>query len=114
MRVLVVDDNEDNVCIMESLLKNSGYDVFSSIDGEDALERLKCEKIDLIISDILMPKMDGFQLCRRCKNDKKLRQTPFIFYTSTYTSKGDEEFAARLAADRYVRKPVDVNELLAS
>ena len=68
-------------------------------DGVEALSRLKEKPIDMIVSNILMLKMDGFQLCRECKKDISLKKIPFIFYTATYIDKKDEEFALSLGAE---------------
>jgi PAS domain S-box-containing protein len=105
MKILAVDDNEENLYLMEVMLKSRGYDVILSRDGVEALEKLQENSVDLIISDILMPKMDGYKLCREIKKDESLKDIPFVFYTATYTSKADEEFALSLGADRFIIKP---------
>lgn len=107
MRILVVDDIEENLYLLETLLKGSGYEVVTAKDGVEALSRLKEESIDMIVSDILMPRMDGFQLCRECKKYESLKKIPFIFYTATYTEKKDEEFALSLGAEKFIVKPVE-------
>jgi two-component sensor histidine kinase len=81
-------------------------------EGKDALEKLRTESVDLIISDILMPVMDGFQLCQEVKTNDKLKNIPFIFYTATYTDKKDEELALMLGASKFIRKPVERDELI--
>ncbi len=107
MRILIVDDIEENLYLLETLLKGNGYKVVTAKDGVEALSRLKEESIDMIVSDILMPRMDGFQLCRECRKDDSLKKIPFIFYTATYTEKKDEEFALGLGAEKFIVKPVE-------
>lgn len=112
MRVLVVDDKKENIYLLETMLRGSGYEVVSAVNGMEALERLHAEAFDMVISDILMPVMDGFQLCRECKEDNNLRDIPFVFYTATYTDVQDEKLALRLGAERFIRKPVEPDEFL--
>ena len=112
MRILIVDDAAVNLYILEMLLKGSNYEVVSAVDGMEALERLREGTFDMIISDILMPRMDGFQLCRECRNDPALQEIPFVFYTSTYTEPKDKEFALSLGADRFIVKPMESKAFL--
>ena len=112
MNILIVEDNDESRYLLESLLKGRGYDVISATNGVEALERLKKERFEMIISDILMPNMDGFRLCRKCKSDDTLRKIPFVFYTATYTDKKDEEFALSLGAEKFIVKPVEPDKFL--
>jgi CheY-like chemotaxis protein len=113
MKILIVDDSPENVYLLESLLKGNGYEVSTAVNGEAALEKLKQAPPTLIISDILMPKMDGFQLCRAVKADSALKNIPFIFYTATYTTEQDKDFALSLGASRFILKPTDPGEFIA-
>ena len=112
-KVLIVDDKLENLYLLEMILKGNGYLVIQAINGVEALIIARKEIPDLIISDILMPVMDGFNLCREIKKDKRLCAIPFIFYTATYTDPKDEEFALSLGADRFLLKPQDPDDLFA-
>jgi PAS domain S-box-containing protein len=112
MNILIVDDKKEGRYMLESLLKGSGHEVVCAENGIEALEMLRKDSIDMIISDILMPKMDGFAFCRECKSDDSLRKIPFIFYTATYTDKKDEEFALSLGAEKFIVKPTEPNKFL--
>ena len=105
MKILIVDDKEENLYLLETLFKGKGYEVVTAKDGVEALQKLREETLDMIISDILMPKMDGYQLCKECKKDDNLKKIPFIFYTATYTDKKDEDFALGLGAEKFIVKP---------
>jgi hypothetical protein len=104
-RILIADDNPQNLYLLESILKGYRFDVAAVRDGAGALDAAQKNPPDLIVADILMPVIDGFELCRRWKNDKRLKHIPFMFYTATYTDPKDEAFAKSLGADRFVVKP---------
>jgi len=105
-RILIVDDQEDNIYLLDVLLKNSGYQVRSARNGKEAIDFAMEDTPDLIISDILMPEMDGFMLCRELKKKEPLKSVPFVFYTATYTDTKDQEFALSLGADMFLIKPM--------
>lgn len=107
MKILIVDDKVENSYLLETLLRGSGYETITAKNGSEALSLALENPPDMIISDILMPVMDGFAFCIECKKDKSLRSVPFVFYTATYTSIKDEEFALSLGADKFILKPQD-------
>src|SRR5208283_574303 len=113
MIILSVDDNAENRYLIDRLVRAHGHEVTSACNGLEALEKLEGQLFDLIVSDILMPEMDGFQLCHEVKSRERTRHISFIFYTATYTSKQDEELALSLGASRFVVKPVDPEEFMA-
>jgi putative two-component system response regulator len=102
--ILVVDDQPLNIELLEAYLIPQGYEIIKAANGEEALSKARQNPPDLIISDILMPVMDGYGLCREWKKDENLRSIPFVFYTATYTDERDREFALGLGADRFLIK----------
>ncbi|HOF05222.1 MAG TPA: PAS domain S-box protein [Syntrophales bacterium] len=104
-KCLIVDDEEQNRYLMEVVLKGCGWETVTTVNGVEALASARRDPPDIVISDILMPGMDGFTLCREWKADEVLKHIPFVFYTATYTDSRDETFALSLGADRFIRKP---------
>ena len=111
-RILIVDDQQQNLYLMKTMLEKHGYQVLEATNGAEALEIGKTNLPDVIISDILMPVMDGFSLCQEWMKDEALRNIPFVFYTATYTDPKDEELALSLGAARFIVKPVEVEEFV--
>ncbi len=110
--VLIVDDNSTNLYLLKSLLEEEGLEVIAAENGKEALERAHADPPDLLVSDILMPVMDGYNLCRQWKSDDTLKHIPFVFYTATYTGSKNEDFALSLGADRFILKPQEPDILI--
>ncbi len=111
--ILVVDDLSENLELLSRILQREGYKVLSAVNGEDALAQLTTSNhIDLIISDILMPIMDGYEFCRQVQQNDRFCSIPFIFYTATYTDEKDKEFGLKLGANRFLIKPQKTQDLL--
>jgi len=112
MKILIVDDDLSNLSLIRTVLESNGYEIEQAINGEKALEILKSENIDLIISDILMPVMDGYHLCQECKANTKLKNIPFIFCSGTYTDEKDEDLSIKFGAEAFIAKPFHNEQLL--
>ncbi|MEX2583725.1 MAG: PAS domain-containing protein, partial [Gemmatimonadota bacterium] len=111
-RLLVVDDRHENRYYLLALLEASGYVITLAHDGAEALLKARADPPDLIISDLLMPVMDGYTLLRNWKADDRLREIPFIVYTATYTEPEDERLALSLGADAFILKPAEPDQFL--
>lgn len=112
MKILIVEDDENSRILLESSLEANGFTVFSSENGRLALAKAYEIRPDMIISDILMPEMDGYALCRAVKSDVKLASTPFVFYTATYTAPEDQKLAMDLGASKFIVKPMEIDIFL--
>ena len=110
--ILIVDDNSTNLYVLKSLLESEGMETITAKNGKEALAKAHSHPPDLIVSDILMPVMDGYTLCRHWKSDDQLKHIPFIFYTATYTEAKDEKFALSLGADLFIVKPQEPEVLI--
>ena len=111
-RILVVEDQEDNRRILRDLLTSAGYEIIQAENGEEALAAAARERPDLILMDIQLPVLDGYEATRRIKADPALRAIPVIVVTS-YALSGDENKARAAGCDAYVTKPFSPRALLA-
>ena len=107
MRVLIVDDREDNRYLLRMLMQGHGFEVEEAVQGQQALERARVRAPDLVISDLLMPVMDGYTLLREWKADAALHGIPFMVYTATYTEAKDAKLALDMGADAFLVKPAE-------
>jgi len=110
--LLVVEDTPDILKLLETTLKFKGYRVITARNGEEALESVQREFPALIITDILMPKMDGFSLVHRLRIEPETRNIPVIFLSATYVLPEDKEFALTLGVTRFIEKPVALDVFL--
>jgi two-component system, cell cycle response regulator DivK len=111
-RILIVEDQEDNRIILRRLLSKAGYDLIEAMNGEDGVALALSMRPDLILMDIQLPVMDGYEATRRIKNNAELKSIPVIAVTS-YALSGDEAKARAAGCDAYVAKPFSPRQLLA-
>jgi len=109
-KILIVDDNQDGRELVVKILKNRGYQMIEAVDGEEALEKAIAENPDLILMDISIPKIDGYEVTKRLKNQVTFKNTPIIALTA-HAMKGDREKALEAGCDGYISKPIDIHEL---
>lgn len=108
-KILIVDDTEENIDILMESLGNE-YDISVAMDGETALESLAAEIPDIILLDIMMPDMDGYEVCQRIKENKQFSKVPIIFLTAM-TDIDSKVKGFELGADDYITKPFDILEV---
>jgi len=112
MNVLIVDDQYENRYMLTTLLKGNGFAVFEAENGVEAVDMVQNNPLDLIISDILLPRMDGFSFCKEIKGNPEFQKIPFVFYSAAYTDIKDQQFAMSLGADLFIVKPTDPIEFI--
>lgn len=112
-KILVVDDLEQNLYLLQAMLGGSGYEVMTAANGAEALQKARGDPPELIVTDILMPVMDGYALAREWMKDARLKQIPLVFYTATYTDPRDREFGLSLGAARFIIKPAEPEAFVA-
>ena len=112
MNILIVDDVAANRKLLRLQLEAEGFGVIEAADGIDALEMLLHEPVDAVLSDILMPRMDGYRLCHEERKSPTLRDLRFVLYSSTYTSPADVSLGDTVGADQYIAKPAPIAVIL--
>ncbi len=110
-KILVVDDEIGLTKVVEIRLKAAGYDVILAYDGQEGLEKAKTENPDLMILDLMLPKMDGFKVCGLLKSDARYKKIPIIIYTARVQD-SDQQLGKEVGADAYITKPFDPQVLL--
>ena len=110
-KILVVDDEVELVKAIEIRLLKEGFEVITATDGEEALKKARKEKPDLLILDLMLPKMDGYKVCRLLKFDQKHRNTPVIMLTARAEER-DRNLGMEMGADEYMTKPFEWDGLL--
>lgn len=111
-RVLVVDDEPDLIRILEFGLRAAGYQVDIAADGQEGLKKARDLRPDIILLDLMLPKLDGYKVCRLLKFDERYRQIPIIIL-SARTQEGDQTLAKEMGANRFITKPYEFSEILA-
>jgi two-component system cell cycle sensor histidine kinase/response regulator CckA len=114
MRVLIADDIEANRRLLKATLEAEGVEVLVAEDGKEALEWLRREQVDAVISDVLMPNIDGFRLCHAIRQDKNLKDLPVILLSASYTSASDEKLALEYGADGFLKKPSPTDVIMSA
>lgn len=111
-RVLVVDDEADLIRILEFGLKSMGYAVETASDGQEGLKKARELKPDIILLDLMLPKLDGYKVCRLLKFDERYKNIPIIIL-SARTQEGDQTLAMEMGANRFITKPYEFSEIVA-
>ncbi|NOY39982.1 MAG: response regulator [Nitrospirae bacterium] len=110
-RILVAEDSITDLQFIKNALKETGYEILTASNGDEAEQKVRSEVVDLIILDVVMPKKNGFQVCRSLKRDEKYRHIPIIMITSK-TQDSDRFWGLKQGADEYVTKPFEPTDLL--
>jgi len=110
--ILVVEDNPNVLELLEITLRFKGYPVVTAQNGQEALDKIAQERPALVITDILMPKVDGYALAHSMKKNPLTGQIPVIFISATYVTQEDKKFALSLGAVRFIEKPIDTEDFL--
>jgi DNA-binding response OmpR family regulator len=110
-RILIVDDEADLVSVLRIGLEIAGFEVIDAVDGEEGLRRARSDRPDLMVLDLMLPKLDGYKVCRALKFDERYKQMP-IFILSARSGENDRRLALDLGADAFISKPYDMGDLV--
>jgi DNA-binding response OmpR family regulator len=112
--LLIVEDDPDILKLLDATLTFRGYRVITAKNGKEALEAIHVKHPAIVITDIMMPTLDGFGLVHRIRINPETREIPVVFITATYVTREDREFALNIGATRFIQKPVDLEKFLAT
>jgi DNA-binding response OmpR family regulator len=112
--LLLVEDDPDILKLLETTLTFGGYRVVTAHNGREGLDAIQKERPAIVITDIMMPKLDGFGFVHRLRIHPETRDLPVVFITATYVALEDKDFALNIGATRFIQKPVDLNDFLAT
>jgi len=110
--LLIVEDDPDILKLLDATLTFKGYRVITAHNGKEALEVIQIKRPAIVITDILMPRLDGFGLVHRLRINPETRDIPVVFITATFITPEDKEFALNIGATRFIQKPVDLEKFL--
>lgn len=112
--LLIVEDDPDILKLLDATLTFRGYRVITAQNGKDGLEAIRAKHPAIVITDIMMPTLDGFGLVHRIRINPETREIPVVFITATYVTREDRDFALSIGATRFIQKPVDLEKFLAT
>lgn len=110
-KILIADDSPTILTMINEIIISAGYDTLTAIDGQEALDKARKEKPDLIVLDLMLPKIDGYKVCAMLKFDKNFSKIPIIILTAR-AGENDKEMGKEVRADFYITKPVDPGVLV--
>ncbi|MBI2609383.1 MAG: response regulator [Deltaproteobacteria bacterium] len=109
-KVLIIDDEQDLIDLLTLRLENEGYEVSAALNGTEGLEKIKSEKPDIVLLDVMMPELNGYQVCRKLKQDDNLKDIPVVMLTAK-AQESDKFWGMEIGADDYVTKPFEFSQL---
>jgi len=110
-KILIAEDSITDMEYIRNALKDTGHEIITATDGEEAEQKAKTESVDLIILDIVMPKKNGYEVCRVLKRDERFKDIPIIMVTSK-SQESDKFWGMKQGADEYITKPFEPIDLL--